>query len=83
MSSNDKASVTALVTVSLRALANYESSKNIKINDPLAEIFLQEDRELILSNADSREMIKKSIQKDYTNTSLRESSILMKYLSMQ
>ena len=42
MSSNDKASVTALVTVSLRASANYESSKNIKINDPLAEIFLPE-----------------------------------------
>jgi len=40
MSINDRTSETALATLSLRDLSNYESDGKVKTHDTLAEIFL-------------------------------------------
>jgi methyltransferase (TIGR00027 family) len=61
MSLKDKTSETALVTLSLRALSNYERDEKIKTHDTLAEIFLPDERKIMLANIDSRAKIRKSI----------------------
>lgn len=59
MSLDNKTSETALITVSLRALACYDDA--IKCDDNLAEYFLPSERKIPLKDKNTREIIKKSI----------------------
>lgn len=56
-----KASETAVITASLRALACYEDDENVKGNDHLAERFLPREKREPLQNSDFRSSIKKAI----------------------
>lgn len=63
MDTDAKASETALITASLRALSNYESNETIRGHDPFAEMFLPDDRKAALGSETTRAMIKAMIPK--------------------
>ncbi len=61
MTTNNKPSETALATVSLRALSNYEISEELHTEDMLAELFIPEDKKAYFKSIEARESIKKSL----------------------
>ncbi|QTL97435.1 SAM-dependent methyltransferase [Iocasia frigidifontis] len=63
MKMEERASETAMITASLRALSNYEEEERIRSNDNIAECFLPEERKTVLKEKREREKIKAQIPK--------------------
>lgn len=61
MDNKNNVSQTAMLIASLRALACYEEDPQVRGDDCLAELFLPEDKRVLINSADVRTLIRKAI----------------------